>query len=70
MTAAERIKGILESRGIKYVFISQKTGIPVNKISCALNGKRRLPADEMIAICNAVNIDLSELQNTDPPQAE
>ena len=63
MTVAERIKGLLDSKGVTYTFISAKTGIPVDAISKSLLGKRRLPADEMVSICNAVGIDLNELQS-------
>ena len=63
MTVAEKVKILLASKGVTYTFISEKTGIPVDAISKSLSGKRRFPADEMISICNAVGIDLSELQN-------
>ncbi len=60
MTAAERMKKLVESRGISYTFTSEKTGIPVNSISRSLLGKRRFPADEMILICNAIGVDLGD----------
>ncbi len=63
MKAAEKLKQLIDGRGITYTFISGKTGIPVNSISRSLNGKRRLPADEMIAICEATGIDLYEIIN-------
>lgn len=61
MGVAERIKELVEERGVTYTFISVKTGIPVNSISRTFLGKRRLPADEMVAICNAIGVDLPEL---------
>lgn len=61
MGVAERIKELVEERGVTYTFISGKTGIPVNSISRTFLGKRRLPADEMVAICNAIGVDLPEL---------
>ena len=62
MSAAQRIKEIIEGKGVTYTFISSKTGISVDAISRSMSGKRKLPADEMIAICEAVGIDLCDLQ--------
>jgi len=60
MTVAEQMKNLVESRGITYTFISEKTGIPVNSISRSFLGKRRFPADELILICNAIGVDLGD----------
>lgn len=62
MAVAEKIKKLIDGKGVTYTFISEKTGIPIDAISRSMLGKRRLPADEMILICNAVGIDLKELQ--------
>lgn len=67
MSASQKIKEIIESKGITYTFISSKTGISVDAISRTMAGKRKLPADEMIAICEAVGIDLCDLQREDSP---
>lgn len=69
MTAAARIKELVNSKGVSYTFISDKTGIPVDAISRTFLGKRRLMADEMIAICSAVGIDLQDLLSIDTDQA-
>lgn len=60
MRAFERLKQLIDDKGITYTFISNKTGIPVNTISRSLSGKRKLPADEMISICKATGIDLND----------
>lgn len=60
MRAFEKLKQLIDDKGITYTFISNKTGIPVNTISRSLSGKRKLPADEMISICKATGIDLSD----------
>ena len=62
MCVATRIKELIDEKGVTYTFISEKTGIPVDALSKSFLGKRRLPADEMVAICDAVNIDLKELK--------
>lgn len=61
MLVASVLKNLIEDKGVTYTFISSKTGITVDAISKSLSGKRRLAADEMILICQAANIDLSEL---------
>ena len=60
-TEAQKMKLLIEQKGITYTFISEKTGIPVDALSKSFLGKRRLPADEMISICREVGIDLSDL---------
>jgi len=51
----------VEERGTTYTFLSKKTGIKVDAISKSFSGKRRLPADEMVALCRVLNIDLKDL---------
>lgn len=74
MAVAERLKQLVDDRGVTYSFISSKTGIPVDAILKSLLGKRRLPADELVNICNVVGIELNELQpartNTSQQQAQ
>lgn len=62
MTAAERLKELIDARGVTYSFLASKTGIPVASISKALLGKRRLPADELVEICKVINIDLNDFR--------
>ncbi len=61
MTAVEKVKNLVDARGVSYTFISERTGIPVNAISRSFMGKRRFPADEMIAICRVIGVDLGDL---------
>lgn len=65
VNAAQKLKLIVNEKGVTYTSISSKTGIPVDAISKSLLGKRRLPADEMIAICKAAGIDLDDLAHID-----
>lgn len=46
----------LKSKGIKQVYISQKTGIPADTISKILRKGRNLMADEFLEICEAIEI--------------
>jgi len=61
MCVAEKLKSIVDERGTTYTFLSKRTGIKVDAISKSLSGKRRLPADEMVALCYALNVDLCDL---------
>lgn len=72
MAVAARLKQLVNDKGVTYSFIALKTGIPVDAISKSLLGKRRLPADELVDICNVVGIELNELQpaHTAPAQPD
>lgn len=72
MAVAEKLKQLVDDKGVTYSFISSRTGIPVDAISKSLLGKRRLPADELVNICNVVGIELNELQatRTNPAKAQ
>lgn len=59
-----RLKRLIDLKGIKYTAISESTGISVDAISKSFMNKRKLSADEMIAICNFAGIDLSDLKTT------
>lgn len=52
------IKGYLESNGIKQIFLSEKTTIPVSVLNMILNDGRKIEVNEYIAICEALNLPL------------
>lgn len=52
------IKKYLDDNGIKYSYVSEKTGIPMNILSPMLNGKREIKATEYFVICTALKIPL------------
>lgn len=51
------INDYLTDRGIKQIFLSQKTGIPKHKICSSLNGKRRFTFEEYELICGALKVN-------------
>lgn len=61
MNVAQKLKSLVENKGVTYTFISEKTGISVDAISRSFLGKRKLPADEMVRICEAIGVDLTDL---------
>lgn len=54
----KRIKEFLDNKGIKYSYIAERTGIPMNILSPMLNEKRDIKATEYFSICNALEIPL------------
>ena len=62
MSVAVRLKEIISDAGMTYTALSKKTGISVDALSRSFLEKRKLRADEMIAICTVMNIDLSDLR--------
>ena len=67
MTAAERLKSVIESRGTTYAFLSTRTKIPAGLLSRCFLGKRKLSADEFLAICAALDIGLGEFDSISNP---
>ena len=63
MRAAEKLRDLIQERGITYTFLSIKTALPVDLISKSLRGQRRLTADEFIALCDALGLDLGDWRN-------
>lgn len=54
----QNINSYLEQQGIKKKFLAEKANITENALNLALNGKRRLLADEYVRICSALNVPL------------
>lgn len=54
----KKIKSYLDENGIKYSYVSEKTGIPMNILSPMLNGKREIKATEYFSICSALKLPL------------
>lgn len=50
----QQIDQYLAENGITQKFVSDKTGLEQNKLSMMLSGKRKISADEYLAICNAL----------------
>lgn len=55
MNIGKQIKDYLEANGISQTFVSDKTSIANNTLSNMLNGKRKITAEEYVAICEALN---------------
>lgn len=63
MSINEHLNAIISEKGIKQVYIAQKTGITTDNISKILKGNRRILADEFLKICTALDIDPNIFRN-------
>ena len=50
------INEYLQTNGITQASVSERTGITINALNLALNGKRKLTADEYIRICDVLKV--------------
>lgn len=58
MSANEIIKAYIADNGIKQSFVAERTGMPPELLRRSLEGRRKLQADEFIAICGVLSLDL------------
>lgn len=56
MNVNEKIKQYLQERGIKQAFLVEKTGMSKQAISAVLNTNRKLTAEELGKIANALGV--------------
>ena len=54
--AYERIRAYIDEHGIKQLSVAERAGIPPKTFNAIMNGKRTLYADDVEAICNALNV--------------
>lgn len=57
MSINERLKQFLEERGIKQSYLVKKTNMTADAISRILAGKRKITAEELLLICEALHVD-------------
>lgn len=53
----EYLKKYMDEKGIKQISVSEKTGIPPQKLGRLLKDEQRMEAKEYFKICKAVEID-------------
>ncbi len=64
----EKIRKVLEERGISQKQFSIETGISTSKLSLILTGKRRLKIEELEIICYVLNVDFNTFLTPRPPK--
>lgn len=52
----EKVKAYIDENGLKQVTIAKKTGISTSIFNAILNGKRKMYAEDLKAICHALNV--------------
>ena len=57
MTVNEKLRKIVDERGIKQSHICAETGLSPDAVSRILNSNRKITADEFLTICDALNVD-------------
>lgn len=62
-----RVKNYLDKNGIKYSFLSEKIGMPMNVLSPTLNGKRKMSVEEYFMICEALGVPVSTFLPDEKP---
>lgn len=56
MSVYEKVRAYLDDNGLKQVTVAQKAGIAKVTFNAIMNGKRTLYADDLRAICLALNV--------------
>lgn len=67
MKANEVIKEYLASNGIKQNFVAERAGIPPELFRRSLEGSRKIPADEFVAICTVLALDIEDFKQKPKP---
>ena len=62
MSANEVIRAHIQKNGIKQNFVAERAGIPPELFRRSMDGKRKIPADEFVAICNVLSLDIKDFE--------
>lgn len=57
MTTEQKIDAYIADQGLIIKYVAKKAGIPYQRLQAALNGTRKIKADEFIAVCAALGAD-------------
>ena len=56
MQVYKKVRGYIEENGLKQIAVARKAGIPNVTFNAILNGRRRMYAEDLKAICVALNV--------------
>lgn len=56
MHVYKRVRQYLDDNHLKQISVAKKAGIPVSTFNAMLNGKRKMYADDLRAICYALGV--------------
>ncbi len=57
MTMEQKLDAYIAEQGIKIKFVAKKAGVPYQRLQAALNGTRRIKAEEFISVCETLGVD-------------
>ncbi|GHV33523.1 hypothetical protein FACS18949_07700 [Clostridia bacterium] len=60
----KRINERIRERGMKLVVVAERSNISCDLLGRTLVGKRRLKADEFVALCRVLELTLSDFRNS------
>lgn len=58
----EIIRDKIAERGLKKVYVAEKVGISQDALTGIIQGRRKMRADEFIAFCDVLGIDMAEVR--------
>ncbi len=70
MRVYERVRSYIDKMGYKQVSVAEKAGIPNTTFNAIMNGKRTLYADDLRAICIALNVSPELFIDTEKDEDE
>jgi len=56
MRVYQKVRAYLNENGIKQKVVAQKSNISVTTFNAIMTGKRKMYADDLCAICNALKV--------------
>ena len=65
---ARKLKAYLDRRGIKYTKMGEAIGVSPQVASAIVAGRRKLMADELVAICDYFEITMDQLKSEELPE--
>lgn len=57
------LKGVIFRKGVKYVFVSEKSGIAYQRLMRIFNQKSRISGSELICLCKVLDVKQSDLMS-------
>lgn len=70
MNVTSTIKQYITDNGIKQNFVAEKAGISAELLRRSLDGKRKMQADEFLAVCNVLSLDFDYFRKSDSQPGE
>lgn len=52
----EKVRAYIDEKGLKQIVVAEKAGIPTVTFNAMMNGRRTMYADDLRAICLALNV--------------